>query len=55
MFGRRIPFTQMALVALLGVGGGIYIYKPYFEPVKTPGQQNQDVPKKQSETDNSSQ
>nr|XP_046242119.1 protein PIGBOS1 [Scatophagus argus] len=46
---RRIPLTQMVFVTLLGVGGGIYIYKPYFEPVlQTPDrQQNQDVPKKQ--------
>lgn len=44
----------MAFVTLLGVGGGIYIYRPYFEPkLKTSGGQNEDVPKKQSETDNS--
>ncbi|XP_070823340.1 protein PIGBOS1 [Chaetodon trifascialis] len=55
MFGRRIPFTQMAFITLLGVVSGFYIYKPYFEPVKIPGQQHQDVPKKQSERDNSSQ
>ena len=56
MFGRRIPFTQIAFVSLLGVGGGIYIYRPYFEhELKTPGQQNQDVPKKQNETNNTSQ
>lgn len=56
MFRRRIPFTQMVFVTLLGFGGGIYIYRPYFDPVlKSSGQQNQDVPKKQSETDGSSQ
>ncbi|XP_038558120.1 protein PIGBOS1 [Micropterus salmoides] len=52
MFRRRIPFTQMAFATLLGVAGGIYIYRPYFEPVlKTSGQQNQDVPKQQDESD----
>ncbi|XP_037648267.1 protein PIGBOS1 isoform X2 [Sebastes umbrosus] len=52
MFRRRIPFSQIALATVLGVAGGIYIYKPYFEPgLKTSGQQNQDVPKKQNETD----
>ncbi|XP_036950242.1 protein PIGBOS1 [Acanthopagrus latus] len=56
MFRRSIPFTQMVFVTLLGFGGGIYIYRPYFDPMlKSSGQQNQDVPKKQSETDGSSQ
>lgn len=32
MFRRRIPFTQMALATVLGVAGGVYIYKPFFEP-----------------------
>ncbi|XP_019126039.1 protein PIGBOS1 [Larimichthys crocea] len=53
MFRRRIPFSQMAFVTLLGVCGGIYIYKPYFEQ-HTAGQQKQHVPKKDNETDNSS-
>lgn len=40
MFRRRIPFTQIAFTTLLGVVGGIYIYRPYFEPdVKTPEEQ----------------
>ncbi|XP_051236279.1 protein PIGBOS1 [Dicentrarchus labrax] len=53
MFRRRIPFSQIAFVTLLGVVGGIYIYRPYFDTaLKTSAQQN--VPKKPSETDNSS-
>ncbi|XP_069030039.1 protein PIGBOS1 [Embiotoca jacksoni] len=52
MFRRRLSFTQLAFATVLGVAGGIYIYRPYFEPVlKTPEQQNQDVPTKQTETD----
>ncbi|KAF7660581.1 hypothetical protein LDENG_00279230 [Lucifuga dentata] len=52
MFRRRIPFTQMAFAALLGVAGGIYIYRPCFEPVqKTLEQENQDVPKKENQKD----
>lgn len=31
MFPRRIPFNQIAFATLLGVGGGIYIYRPMFE------------------------
>ncbi|XP_042265489.1 protein PIGBOS1 [Thunnus albacares] len=55
MFRRRIPFTQIAFATILGVGGGIYIYKPCFEPeLKTSGQKNQDVPKKQNETEGNS-
>ncbi|XP_071766408.1 protein PIGBOS1 [Centroberyx gerrardi] len=50
MFRQRIPFTQMAIATMLGVAGGVYIYRPYFEPLqKSPGQQNQDVPKNQSQ------
>lgn len=51
MIRRRIPFTQIAFVTLIGVGGGVYIYRPYFvNNMKTPVEQNQHVPKKQSET-----
>ncbi|XP_028258208.1 protein PIGBOS1 [Parambassis ranga] len=50
MFRQRLPFTQLAFAAVLGVIGGVYIYRPYFDS-KTSGQQNQDVPKKQKETD----
>ncbi|XP_060895023.1 protein PIGBOS1 [Labrus mixtus] len=50
MFHRRIPFTQLAFATLLGVAGGVYIYRPYFE-LKPSGQKNQDVPKKHNETD----
>lgn len=50
MFRRRIPFNQMAVAAMLGVAGGIYIYRPYFESdVKTSGQQKEDVPKKKND------
>ncbi|XP_056428347.1 protein PIGBOS1 [Hyla sarda] len=28
---HRLPFGQLFLALLLGVGGGIYIYKPLFE------------------------
>jgi hypothetical protein len=28
---RRIPFTQLFLVTVLGVVGGVYIWKPVFE------------------------
>ncbi|KAI5097911.1 ras-related protein Rab-27A [Silurus meridionalis] len=31
MFPRRIPFNQIAFATLVGVGGGIYIYRPMFE------------------------
>ncbi|XP_022601238.1 protein PIGBOS1 [Seriola dumerili] len=55
MFRRRVPFTQMAFATLLGVAGGIYIYRPYFDPVpKNSGQQNEGMTKKQNETDNNS-
>lgn len=51
MIRRRIPFMQIAFVTLIGVGGGVYIYRPYFvNNMKTPVEQNQNVPKKQSET-----
>ncbi|XP_069379640.1 protein PIGBOS1 [Paralichthys olivaceus] len=51
MFRRRVPFTQMAFAMLLGVAGGLYIYRPYFEPVlKTSRQQNQGEAKKDNET-----
>ncbi|XP_041842558.1 protein PIGBOS1 [Melanotaenia boesemani] len=52
MFRRRLSFTDLALAAILGVAGGFYIYRPYFEPgLKTSVQQNQDVSKKQNKTD----
>ncbi|CAJ1049172.1 protein PIGBOS1 isoform X1 [Xyrichtys novacula] len=52
MFRRRIPFTQMAFATLLGVAGGVYIYRPFFEPLlKSPGQENQDKPKKHEQAD----
>ncbi|KAG9273455.1 protein PIGBOS1 [Astyanax mexicanus] len=44
MLPRRIPFNQIAFATLLGVGGGIYIYKPMFEHPRrsrsTPSQQD---------------
>ncbi|XP_020570059.1 protein PIGBOS1 [Oryzias latipes] len=52
MFRQRLPFTQLLLATVLGVAGGLYIYKPYFEPVqKISGQEDTDVPKKQNKTD----
>lgn len=36
MFGRRIPFNQIAVAALLGVVGGVYVYRPIFEPPRKP-------------------
>ena len=45
----------MAFVTILGIGGGIYIYKPYFEAKpKASVQQNEHVSKKQNETDTTS-
>uniref|UniRef100_A0AAQ4P1D8 Protein PIGBOS1 n=1 Tax=Gasterosteus aculeatus aculeatus TaxID=481459 RepID=A0AAQ4P1D8_GASAC len=38
-----LPFSQIAVATLLGIAGGYYIYRPYFEPVqKSSDQQNQD-------------
>uniref|UniRef100_A0A7N8XCC9 Protein PIGBOS1 n=2 Tax=Mastacembelus armatus TaxID=205130 RepID=A0A7N8XCC9_9TELE len=52
MLRRRIPFTQMALATMLGVAGGVYIYRPYFEQVpRTSQQKKQDDPKKPNETE----
>lgn len=31
MFRRRIPLNEIAVATLLGVVGGIYVYKPMFE------------------------
>uniref|UniRef100_A0AAY5KBJ5 Protein PIGBOS1 n=1 Tax=Esox lucius TaxID=8010 RepID=A0AAY5KBJ5_ESOLU len=39
MFRQRIPFTQIALATVLGVTGGVYIYRPMFE-----SQRNNSVP-----------
>ncbi|XP_073689006.1 protein PIGBOS1 [Garra rufa] len=36
MIGRRIPFNQIAFATLLGVVGGVYIYRPVFEPPRKP-------------------
>lgn len=36
MFRRRIPFNEIAVATLVGVVGGIYVYKPMFEPPKKP-------------------
>lgn len=55
MLRRRMPFRHVAFATLLGVGGGIYIYRPYFDlQMKTSEQQKEDVSKKDSEKDNSS-
>lgn len=45
----------MILATVLGVGSAMYIYKPYFElKIQTQQRQNDTVPKKQSEMDDSS-
>lgn len=36
MFGRRIPFNQIAFATLVGVVGGLYIYRPIFETPRKP-------------------
>lgn len=55
MYRRRIPFAHVILATVLGVGSAMYIYKPYFElKIQTTGRQNESVPKKQSEMDDSS-
>ncbi|KAM7406162.1 hypothetical protein PAMP_000559 [Pampus punctatissimus] len=52
MFRQRIPLTQIVFATVLGFCGGIYIYKPCFQPeLKPSGQQNQDVPKEQNKTE----
>ncbi|XP_029317205.1 protein PIGBOS1 [Cottoperca gobio] len=54
MFRGRLPFSQIVFATLLGVAGGVYVFKPVFEPLavrKTSEQQNQNVPEKQKETD----
>ncbi|XP_020375534.1 protein PIGBOS1 [Rhincodon typus] len=28
---RRLPFSQLTLAAVLGVAGGLYVYKPIFQ------------------------
>ncbi|KAK7160613.1 hypothetical protein R3I93_008308 [Phoxinus phoxinus] len=44
MFGRRIPFNQIAVATLAGVMGGVYIYRPIFEaPRKPPTAPDQDL------------
>ncbi|XP_059362970.1 protein PIGBOS1 [Carassius carassius] len=44
MFGRRIPFNQIAFATLVGVVGGVYIYRPMFEaPRKPPSAPDQDL------------
>ncbi|XP_048887458.1 protein PIGBOS1 [Brienomyrus brachyistius] len=30
MFRRRIPFHQVAMAVIVGVVGGIYVYRPIF-------------------------
>lgn len=55
MYRRRIPFTNVAFAAVLGIGSAFYIYKPYFDQNATiTRRQNEEVPKKQSEVDKSS-
>lgn len=54
MYRRRIPFTNVAFAAVLGIGSAVYIYKPYFDQNTTmTRRQMEEVPKKQSEVDKS--
>ncbi|XP_054626617.1 protein PIGBOS1 [Dunckerocampus dactyliophorus] len=51
MFRQKIPFTQVAFAAVLGVAGGFYIYRPYYDTVttiSTQQQQNQDMTQKEN-------
>lgn len=49
MLRKKIPFTRMAFATLLGVAGGFYIYRPYYDVVpKTTTPQNQDVALKEN-------
>ncbi|XP_056135426.1 protein PIGBOS1 [Lampris incognitus] len=51
---RRIPFTHMAFATAVGVFGGVYIYRPYFEPQqKSSAQQNRDGPQNPSQLEES--
>ncbi|XP_051952652.1 protein PIGBOS1 [Xyrauchen texanus] len=44
MFRRRIPFHQIAFATLVGVVGGMYVYRPFFElPRKPPSAPNEDL------------
>ncbi|XP_018978590.2 protein PIGBOS1 [Cyprinus carpio] len=36
MFGRLVPFHQIAFATLVGVVGGVYIYRPVFEAPRKP-------------------
>ncbi|XP_069838677.1 protein PIGBOS1 [Dendropsophus ebraccatus] len=40
MFGR-LPFGQLFLAVVLGVAGGVYIYKPLFEQYRFEQQASQ--------------
>ncbi|XP_065139770.1 protein PIGBOS1 [Paramisgurnus dabryanus] len=40
---RRIPFHQIAFATLVGVAGGVYVYKPMFELKKPPTEPVQDL------------
>ncbi|XP_055029764.1 protein PIGBOS1 [Misgurnus anguillicaudatus] len=40
---RRIPFHQIAFATLVGVVGGVYVYKPMFELKKPPTEPVQDL------------
>ncbi|XP_061883548.1 protein PIGBOS1 [Entelurus aequoreus] len=53
MFRKKLPFSQMALAAVLGVAGGFYIYRPYYDTTTkiTTQQPNQDTAQKDKGTD----
>ena len=47
MIGHRVPFTSIAFATVLGVAGGVYIYKPFFESQmknQGPEKHKQEVP-----------
>ncbi|XP_055011011.1 protein PIGBOS1 [Boleophthalmus pectinirostris] len=52
----RLPLTQVAMAVLIGIAGGVYIYKPCFEPVRTrtatstTNQMNPEEQKKENQT-----
>jgi len=44
MLGRRIPFNQVAFATVIGVAGGVYIYRPYFEGQRPRGTPKEPTP-----------
>ncbi|XP_053720487.1 protein PIGBOS1 [Synchiropus splendidus] len=45
MIRHRMPFAQLLVATVVGITGGLYIYRPFFEPAPTTSEQpKQDVP-----------